>query len=645
MNNPLKAAAVALLIFTFFAIAFLPFLMPIIAAINDSTRPVLDVVRALEDGHGFADAYFSYWQRFLARGDAAKLSFIYLSLFLLIAICLWAYDGAKHTPRYASSGILGDAKVITSPGAIRRRNDFWSGQGTPGKAGLVLGATRRGYIFDSSVPHCLTAGKTGSGKSQFMVLETLHLLMAAAWNIIATGKNELVELTGDTAERLGYRRMIFDLNGYPGAGRFNPLELVTHYVNQGRMSLAVQTARQIAADLIPVPGGTNDYFPKAARGLLTAIILIVAIADISDDKKNMASVCAIVNRGTTGEGADPSLPLKSYIRSLGEDHPAFPCASEFLSDGGVTTAGKNVISTLKEALSIFSDEAVAEATSASDISMYALISERTSVYVHLLEEDHPYQVLFTVFLNQYWRVANEIAGRNGGRLPHETAIVGDELGNCNKLSCLPEMITLGRSMRFHVYAFVQNLGQLRRYNRPGDHDAGMNKLLGSMDIKVALSLASLEDCEHFTRLVGKRTVRTQSTSNTTQGSSSSSSSGISYNETADSLIHEWEWQSRIPSRDGSIVVKGGENASPGREGIFRMPLTYANRTPAGAFFGLGDESHEREKRKAFRQRLESMQADKVPVHPWCPDFAKHLPEATVDDGIIADEACAWDEVV
>ncbi|MBR2789944.1 MAG: type IV secretory system conjugative DNA transfer family protein, partial [Eggerthellaceae bacterium] len=618
---------------------------PLVIAFTDKAMPVFSVTNALSAGTGFGAAYLSYWQMFIARPDALKLCCLYGAALLLVGAVVWLYVSSTNPSRSVKSGVLGDARIITSTSEIRSKNDFWNGRKTPKREGLVLGAGHRGYFYDSTVPHAFIVGKTGSGKSQLMVLETLHLLMAKTWNIIATGKSELVELTGDKAVSLGYRRLIFDLNGYPGASRFNPIELVVHYVEAQNMSRAMQTARQVAEDLIPLPGGSNDYFPRAARSILTAIILIVAMADVPKEKKNMASVCAIINRGTTGEGKDPSAPLKAYIRSLGEDHPAFACASEFLSDGGTTVAGKNVISTLKDALSIFSDEAVTHITETSDMSMYDLINSQTIVYIHLLEEGHPYQVLYAVFFNQFWRVALEIAGKRGGKLPHETAIVGDELGNCNKLSCLEDMVTTGRSMRFHVYAFVQNMGQLRRYNKPGDKDAGMNKILGSMDIKVALSLAALEDCRYFTELVGKHTVRSQSTSNTHNGSSGTSS-GTSYNETAVDVIHPWDWPKRTPIRDGSIVIKGGENPAPDRKGNFRMRLAYANRTPAGKFFDLGTEEHEAAKRLEFHTRMEAAaETAEKPAAPWCPNFSEYLPKQSAEDAIIEDEFGAWDAVM
>ena len=101
-------------------------------------------------------------------------------------------------------------------------------------------------------------------------------------------------------------------------------------------------------------------------------------------------------------------------------------------------------------------------------------------------------------------------------------------------------------------------------------------------------------------------------------------------------------------------MKGGENSKPGREGVFEFPLDYANRTPAGAFFGLGDEDAERAKRAGFYERAAAAargNARPVP-EPWCPDFGAAeeavageaaAPESKRAETVIDDEWAAWDE--
>lgn len=619
------------------------------------------VAGAAFDWMGWLDAMgFDLWAAFWTSGEWFGHVPFMLAGFALTFLVLFGYSVAKEgeRTREVDRGIYGDARVIRGAAELNRRNDFWDGTGMPERAGLVLGADVRGYWFDSSVPHALTCGKTGSGKTQLQVLETMHLAMAAGWNVVSTGKPEVLELTADKARELGYETVVLDLTGYPGASRYNPIGLVADAVEAGDTDAAVRTARQVAVDLIPLGGEKNTYFPKAARNMLAACILVVCTADIPRNQKNLASVAALVDRGTAGEDPkDPSAPLKDYIRGLGPTHPAFSPASDLLGDGGATTAGKNVVSTLKEALSIFSDGTLRAVTSESALSIRDLIKGKTVLYIEMLDEGDPYSVVYTCFLNQWWQVAQQVCKESGGRVPRETALVLDEIGNLNvRVACLPAIATLGRSMKIHEYLFVQNLKQLNAYNEPGDGGAGRDKLVGSIGTKVALSLSEPEDFKFFTALAGKRTVRSMGTSS--QNGSGRSSSGTSYSETAVPLINEWEWQQRIPIRDGLIAIKGGENSKPGREGVFEFPLDYANRTPAGPFFGLGDEEAERQKRSAYYARAKASARDEayeVPG-PWCPEF--DVDDETDDDDEIApddvfkadednaafeDEWAAWDE--
>lgn len=619
------------------------------------------VAGAAFDWMGWLDAMgFDLWAAFWTSGEWFGHVPFMLAGFALTFLVLFGYSVAKEgeRTREVDRGIYGDARVIRGAAELNRRNDFWDGTGMPERAGLVLGADVRGYWFDSSVPHALTCGKTGSGKTQLQVLETMHLAMAAGWNVVSTGKPEVLELTADKARELGYETVVLDLTGYPGASRYNPIGLVADAVEAGDTDAAVRTARQVAVDLIPLGGEKNTYFPKAARNMLAACILVVCTADIPRNQKNLASVAALVDRGTAGEDPkDPSAPLKDYIRGLGPTHPAFSPASDLLGDGGATTAGKNVVSTLKEALSIFSDGALRAVTSESALSIRDLIKGKTVLYIEMLDEGDPYSVVYTCFLNQWWQVAQQVCKESGGRVPRETALVLDEIGNLNvRVACLPAIATLGRSMKIHEYLFVQNLKQLNAYNEPGDGGAGRDKLVGSIGTKVALSLSEPEDFKFFTALAGKRTVRSMGTSS--QNGSGRSSSGTSYSETAVPLINEWEWQQRIPIRDGLIAIKGGENSKPGREGVFEFPLDYANRTPAGPFFGLGDEEAERQKRSAYYARAKASARDEayeVPG-PWCPEF--DVDDETDDDDETApddvfkadeenatfeDEWAAWDE--
>lgn len=190
---------------------------------------------------------------------------------------------------------------------------------------------------------------------------------------------------------------------------------------------------------------------------------------------------------------------------------------------------------------------------------------------------------------------------------------------------------------------MQNLKQLNAYNEPGDGGAGRDKLIGSIGLKVALSLSEPDDFKFFSALTGKRTVRSMGTSS--QRSAGRTSASTSYSEAAVPLVNEWEWQNRVAIRDGLIAIKGGENSKPGREGVFEFPLAYASDTPAGPFFGLGDPERNREKCADYYRRAKEAAGAAAPaLEPWCPDFGVGEADADGSDAAIErDEWGAWDE--
>lgn len=294
-NAVLSASFAAVL-----TVACYPLLAPVVACAASSLP--IDWVAWL-DAIGF-DMWSAFW---LSGAWLGHIPFMLGTLALLFLVLL-GYTAAKDAERTRNvdDGIYGDAHVIRGAAELSRRNDFWDGSGAPARAGFVLGATKGGYWYDSSVPHAISIGKTGSGKSQFQVLEDMHMFLAAGWNVVSTGKPEILELTADKARELGYETIVLDLAGYPGASSYNPIGLVADAVEAGDTDGAVRTARQVAVDLIPIGGEKSTYFPKAARNMLAACILVVCTADIPRRQKNLASVAALVERGTSGD--DPKDP-------------------------------------------------------------------------------------------------------------------------------------------------------------------------------------------------------------------------------------------------------------------------------------------------------------------------------------------------
>ena len=561
------------------------------------------------------------------------------ALTLLLSLCacsLIAYSSALNA-RGEDGGVLGDAHVKTGREVVRG-SVTWDGSANPSSRGFVYGFTkRRGkpcYLFEPK-KMIFVSGATGSGKSRFLYLPSIDLFSYGdgsngsepATLVVSDVKNELVELTGDELARRGYRVLLLDTQHPYRGQRFNPLSQVLDLHAEGRDQEAEQAADAIAELVVQDDEkGKGSHWTASARGLLSALVLLVSMSDeCPEESKHLATVCEVLDRGTEAEGDDPAEPLKSVFRALPSGHPAKNRASQFVSSGGNEL--RSILSTLKVALRPFSSAPVAWMTSGSDIDPRSVLENKSAVFLHVLDEGSPYNCIAAIFLSQLWASVQATADSNGGRLPRPVQILGDEWGNLPRVECLPALLSLGRSFQIYWTGATQGISQLNKY---GERD-GRRKILANCGVKVAMKLAEEEDRRYFTELIGKTTRHTQGTSSSKAASGSSAST--SYSESADDVVHAWEWRDMAPDRDGIVVVKHADNGMPTeRAGVFRSPVTDCTKTPTKEHFDLGTPEHETEKRRAYQRRLDEAAAGKMGerVIPWCLEWPKPKKKAKAE---------------
>ena len=561
------------------------------------------------------------------------------ALTLLLSLCacsLIAYSSALNA-RGEDGGVLGDAHVKTGREVVRG-SVTWDGSANPSSRGFVYGFTkRRGkpcYLFEPK-KMIFVSGATGSGKSRFLYLPSIDLFSYGdgsngsepATLVVSDVKNELVELTGDELARRGYRVLLLDTQHPYRGQRFNPLRQVLDLHAEGRDQEAEQAADAIAELVVQDDEkGKGSHWTASARGLLSALVLLVSMSDeCPEESKHLATVCEVLDRGTEAEGDDPAEPLKSVFRALPSGHPAKNRASQFVSSVGNEL--RSILSTLKVALRPFSSAPVAWMTSGSDIDPRSVLENKSAVFLHVLDEGSPYNCIAAIFLSQLWASVQATADSNGGRLPRPVQILGDEWGNLPRVECLPALLSLGRSFQIYWTGATQGISQLNKY---GERD-GRRKILANCGVKVAMKLAEEEDRRYFTELIGKTTRHTQGTSSSKAASGSSAST--SYSESADDVVHAWEWRDMAPDRDGIVVVKHADNGMPTeRAGVFRSPVTDCTKTPTKEHFDLGTPEHETEKRRAYQRRLDEAAAGKMGerVIPWCLEWPKPKKKAKAE---------------
>lgn len=573
----------------------------------------------------------------LSGGFAAyPLGVLFVFLLALCTCALIAYSSALNA-RAEDGGVLGDAHVKTGREVVKG-SVTWDGSTIPSSRGFVYGFTKyRGkpcYLYEPK-KMIFVSGATGSGKSRFLYLPSIDLLSYGdgsngsepATLVVSDVKNELVELTGDELTRRGYRVLLLDTQHPYRGQRFNPLRQVLDLHAEGRNQEAEQAADAIAELVVQDDEkGKGSHWTASARGLLSALVLLVSMSDeCPEESKHLATVCEVLDRGTEAEGDDPAEPLKSVFRALPSGHPAKNRASQFVSSGGNEL--RSILSTLKVALRPFSSAPVAWMTSGSDIDPRSILENKSAVFLHVLDEGSPYNCIAAIFLSQLWASVQAAADSNGGRLPRPVQILGDEWGNLPRVECLPALLSLGRAFQIYWTGATQDISQLNKY---GERD-GRRKILANCSVKVAMKLAEEEDRRYFTELIGKTTRHTRGTSSSSAASGSSAST--SYSESADDVVHAWEWRDMAPDRDGIVVVKYADNGMPAeRAGVFRSPVADCTKTPTKEHFDLGTPEHETEKRRAYQRQLDETAAGKTGerVIPWCPEWPEPKKKAEAE---------------
>lgn len=557
-----------------------------------------------------------------------------IGCFVGIPLSAAAVHAISHGDAEGASAGLGNARIKRGSEAVRA-SDTWDGRSAPKGTGLVYGFSRGRYLFEARSPHSITVATSGAGKTRRLVAETIDLCAAAGETLIVSDpKGELFELMGEGLRRQGYSALVLDLVHPACSDTYDSLELCVSRASAGDFSGMQQAAEDIAASIVPDDRqGSASHWVESARGILASVVAYVASAtECPDSMRRMPSVCRIVDEGSES-GAQR---LKALISSLPDGSPVRALGSQILSAEGNELA--SIMSTLKVALRPYGSDAVRRVMSDNDIDPQKIVegSKKCALFLRIQDEGSPYNSVFAMLFAQIWQAAFLASDRNGGRLPRPVTIIGDEWGNLPRVACLPALCSLGRSLGIRWHGFVQDTGQLDKYGRDGKQ-----KILANCAVKVALRLGSQEDCTLFTALCGKTTRHPKSKGSSRSASGQSSTAGTG--EIADDLIHPWEWQTRLASRDGSIVVKMAEEGAPASHaGVICAPTADITQTPSCARYGFGTRDEEAAFRMHAKKELQARTPAPAPSG-WAPDW-KNLPAMKIeaDKTTEEDEWAAYD---
>ena len=396
------------------------------------------------------------------------------------------------------SDLHGSARFLDWAGI--ERQDALDGQG------LILGYTVNSFqkldpsrlqYFDTN-RHYLSIAPTRSGKGVSLIIPNLLYYRGSCIVIDPKGENAwitaqcrredigqkvyILDPWGEVSRRYG------DLAGQKETiSRFNPLSILDpesqHY------------AEDIAylADAIIINQGKDPHWDDSARELVAGLIAYVVEAHAQDPTAPVPSLPLV--RLLLTQPAEKVSGVAEEAQQFGAESVAARKLGRFAI---YSKEIGSIISTALTQTAIFDSRTLEESLSHSDFSFDELVTGRATIYLVL-----PVDKLQTYgrWLRLMVSIGIRTVARNVKPLGLPVLFLLDEFGTIGRLSAVAQAYGLMAGLQMCIWAFVQDLVQLRR-DCPDDWET----FVGNSEVVTFFNLMDQFSCEYFSRALGTSTV-------------------------------------------------------------------------------------------------------------------------------------------
>lgn len=420
----------------------------------------------------------------LAAGGAVVAVFVALSLladnYNLNNIKSRTVDDGQHgTARWATEQEIRSSYALV-PFQVA---DWRAGKNLPEAQGLVLGSrdSRKGGItalVDSDDIHCLMIGASGVGKTAYFLYPNLEYACACGMSFFATDtKGDLARNYGAVAEKYyGYHVSVVDLRNPTRSDGYNLMTLINRYMDKALREHSIEAYGKaenliniLAHSIISPKGeesrGQNDYFYKAAEGVVASVLLLLAEFLPPDkehptERRHLVSVFILIQQLLAPSGVRGQSYFKQLMDMLPAHHRARNLASSALESSDQATA--SAMSTALAQMNTFMDIALEQVICFDNhIDAEKFAKEKTALFLILPEEDRTKNFMAGLMIQNLSKELFELAEKGSGRLPNRVVFFCDEFGTMPAFD-VEALFSAGRSRGIMLVPIIQSLAQLNK---------------------------------------------------------------------------------------------------------------------------------------------------------------------------------------
>ena len=395
----------------------------------------------------------------------------------------WNQDYKEYAKKYIEQPLLGSG----SPNMILTQDIFLS---------MNTRLTRRNN-------NILVIGGTGTGKSRFLIMP--NIMQCNCSFVVTDPSGEILKTMGHFLETEGYVIKILNLVDMRYSDQYNPF----NYVSTEEDVLSMITA--LIANTTPKGSHSNDpFWEKAETALLEAVCFYIR-AKYSTDNQNFSQVMEMLRMAEAEEGEESE--LDKTFKVFEKEYPKHIAATSyavFRSAGGGRTAQSIVISA-QTRLQAFNLSSVRRLTSVDTIDLTSVGTTKTALFCITPIADPTFNFLVGLLYTQLFSCLYKFAEKNNtdNTLPVPVRFMLDEFANIGTIPNFHQLLATMRKYQISCTIVVQALSQLKAMYKDD-----WEVIIGNCDSLLFLGGTDKTTLEYLSTILGKKTIRSVSTSRT-----------------------------------------------------------------------------------------------------------------------------------
>ncbi len=397
-----------------------------------------------------------------------------------------------------SSRLHGSANWSTNEGADSEDafNGFNALFGRVVVGGAGDTSKNRFLAIDATKRHFLSIAPTRSGKGVSLIIPNLLLYRGSVVCIDPKGENAWITAKY-RRDRLGQKTIILDpwgeVNRRYGekAGEletvscFNPLSILDPASDNYADDLAY------LVDALIINEGKDPHWDNSARELVAGLVAFSVENPETSAEASLPRVRALLSRP-----ADVLRQIAEKAQAFGHESVAARKLGRFTGDSGELNS---IISCALTQTAFLDSAALAKNLESSDFGFEALLTdEGATIYLVL-----PVDKLQTYgrWLRLMISIGIRTVARNVRKLPLPVIFMLDEFGTIGKLSAVEQAYGLMAGLQMTLWAFVQDLIQLKR-----DYPDSWETFIANSQGVSFMNAMDQTTCEYVSKMLGTKTV-------------------------------------------------------------------------------------------------------------------------------------------